>query len=195
MIIGLAGYARVGKDTAAKFLTDKGWTRVAFADGVRESVLTLNPWIPGEYETSSNSINLRISRLSVIVGEVGWEEAKKIPEVRRLLQVMGTEVGRDMFGYNTWVNRAVSKFTENTVITDVRFENEAKAIKDRGGIIVKISRPGFSSLNQHASEVGLPVNLVDWFLDNDGSVELLHKKVNDVVGRYDEISKNRRNGT
>ena len=74
MIIGLTGYARSGKDTVANYLVEHhGYTRVAFADAIRDALYELNPYIAN---------NLRVAE---VVDDYGWDIAKTNPEVRRLL--------------------------------------------------------------------------------------------------------------
>jgi hypothetical protein len=99
MIIGLSGYAQTGKDTVASHLIKNyDFRRVAFADPIRQALYRLNPLVEvGEF---------RAVHLQSPVDSMGWEEVKKIsPETRRLLQILGTEVGREMFGPDFWVNR------------------------------------------------------------------------------------------
>lgn len=170
-IIGLMGYARSGKDTAAKALIERGWTRIAFADAVREMALAIDPvvdWEMGE-------------RLSDWVKQMGWEGAKQNPEIRRLLQAIGTEGGRKVLGENVWIDAALRKVSAaamqggDVVLTDVRFFNEAQAIRDWGGMVVQVNRPGVGPLNGHASE---SLNFApDCTLDNSGTVEQLHAAI------------------
>lgn len=177
MIIGLSGYAQTGKDTVAKHLIEKhNYRRVAFADPIREALLKLDPLVGvGEF----NSIHL-----SIAVRGMGWEETKRIsPETRRLLQVMGTEVGRDMFGQNFWVDQAmrnVSKF-DKIVLTDVRYPNEYKAIKARDGIIIRVVKPGTAAVNAHGSETALDNFSFDATIVNDGTIYDLNKKIDKLL--------------
>lgn len=82
---------------------------------------------------------------------------------RKLLQLLGTECGRNIIHPNIWVNALMSKYNcvhcrqnpcsvrhknligmkpnyPNWVITDLRFKNELEAVKDRGGITIRIDR-------------------------------------------------------
>jgi dephospho-CoA kinase len=179
MIIGLSGYAQTGKDTVAKHLIDSyGYRRVAFADPIREALYRLNPLVEvGEF----NSVHLKSA-----VDGMGWEEVKKIsPETRRLLQVLGTEVGRQMFGEDFWVNqsiRSVGKF-DKVVFTDVRYPNEYKSIKQRDGVIIRVVKPGTKAVNSHSSESALDSFVFDFTIENDGSLEELNKKIDEIVNR------------
>jgi hypothetical protein len=87
---------------------------------------------------------------------------------RELLQKLGTDGLRNGLHYNVWVNALFADYKcvpadrapkgwdcDNWVITDVRFPNEAKAIKDRGGIIIRVDRPFCKPVNNHPSEVSL----------------------------------------
>lgn len=177
MIIGLSGYAQTGKDTVAEHLISKyNYKRVAFADPIRKALYTLDPLVEvGEF---------RAVHLSSAVDSMGWEETKRLSkETRRLLQVLGTEVGRNMFGPDFWVNQGmsnVSKF-DNKVFTDVRFPNEYKAIKAREGIIIRIVKPGTGAVNLHASETALDNFSFDATIVNDGSKQDLYDKIDKVI--------------
>jgi hypothetical protein len=172
MIIGLSGYAQSGKDTVADYLVkNHGYTRVAFADGVRDFLYEINPrlWINIDTLTS----------IKYLVDSRGWDEAKKIEEVRRLLQNVGVGA-RKQFGDLIWVNMVLNKinFTGNYVITDVRFKNEAAFIKKRDyATIWRVDRPGVGPVNDHVSEIEMD----DWDFDcrfiNDGSIESLEFQV------------------
>lgn len=148
VLIGLSGWAQSGKDTVANYLVeDFGFTRVAFADPMREALLRLNPWV--------HPIGAERIRIADLVKSPGdWEWAKKNTEdVRELLQRFGTEVGREMFGDNFWVDYALNDLpTDRIIVTDVRFVNEANAIRLRGGMVFRVEREGNGPANDHPSE-------------------------------------------
>lgn len=180
MIIGLSGYAQSGKDTVAEHLIKYyGYKRVAFADPIRQALYKLDPKIRIDEMVGAS--------LSNAVDHMGWEEVKRLSgDARELLQRMGTEVGREMFGQDFWVDQAfrgVSKFND-VVLTDVRFPNEYRAIKSRDGIIIRIVKPGTSAVNLHASETALDNHSFDATIVNDGSKEELYKKVDEVIKEY-----------
>ncbi len=173
MIIGLCGYPGSGKDEIAKHLVAKhGFVRVAFADAMREDLLKLDPIV---------TVNDDGFSLSEIVNDIGWDRAKRdYPEVRRLLQVYGTEVGREAFGENCWVDRAYAKIDDalhggsNVVVTDVRFKNEVRLIHQwLGSHIVHVTRPGFGKINNHASEQLDYAAVADATIINDSTLENL----------------------
>jgi hypothetical protein len=171
MIIGLSGYARTGKDTVAAILAEMGWQRRAFADNLRKLVYALDPVVTGT------------TRIADLVDAVGWEDAKVCyPEVRRLLQRMGTEAGRQVLGEDVWVKATLSNLgVGNYVITDCRFPNEADAIRAAGGQVWRVRRPGFAAVNGHASESSMDNYFFDFYLDNEGTVEDLRTLVTDYL--------------
>lgn len=159
-IIGLTGYARSGKDTLASILVEKyGYRRVAFADKIRDFLYNLNPKI--------HSINLQD-----MINEYGWEIVKQNPEVRRLLQSLGSSA-RDIIDDHIWITAALSSLDidERVVITDVRFENEAAMVKSLGGQVWRVKRPGVEAVNSHASETQLDGYKVEQIFVNGGSVQ------------------------
>jgi hypothetical protein len=180
--IGLSGYARSGKDTVAGFLIEQGWTRFAFADKLKLAVKKLNPILDCELGMPFT--------LDQALTRHGAEKTKELyKEYRRLLQVMGTEVGREMFGDNFWVEQALREVQENdlAVFTDCRFPNEAQAIKDRGGEVWRINRPGYGPVNGHASEISLDDWAFDHIIDNDRDLDALRYKVSLAVALRSDL--------
>jgi hypothetical protein len=172
MIIGLSGYARSGKDTAADHLISSyGFTKYSFAAPMKEAMYRLNPIV--------NSDTIGPFRYKSLVDVYGLDSAKESnPEIRRLLQVFGTEVGRDMFGENFWVDLTLNSIKENNVvISDVRFKNEADAIKSVGGQVWRINRHGVGPVTDHSSEIDLDNYPFDFIIDNDYSVVDLNNVV------------------
>jgi len=91
MIIGLSGYAQSGKDTVAEVLVDNyGFTRVAFADKIREYLYEVNPLV--------QVVGFEPIYLREIVNSKGWEQAKKNPYVRKTLQDSGVVCPQGIWG-------------------------------------------------------------------------------------------------
>ena len=161
-IVGFSGYARAGKDTAANILvSEHGFTRGAFADALKESLYALNPMV----------LMGAGKRLQSVVMSDGWEKAKAITEVRELLQRLGTEAGRNVLGQDIWVETMFRRnMTARLTVSDVRFPNEAAAIRARGGQVIRIERPGTAPVNPHISETALDGFDFDAVIVNDGTV-------------------------
>ena len=176
MLIALSGLKGSGKDTAADFLVSNyHFRKIAFADALRQMLLIIDPEV--SYEDMWGT---RCLRLSQIIQEDGWDEAKwRYPEVRRLMQVTGTEGVRMLFGEDAWINILARRFPdladEDTryVITDCRFDNEVEFVRNQGGIIVWIDREGLSS-DGHASESETLRELASTIIRNDRTIDDLH---------------------
>ncbi len=167
MLIGLCGLARSGKDTCAAFLTELGYQKYAFADELRSSLYELNPIISGEI------------RLKDAVYAHGWDGAKQeFPEVRRLMQVYGTEVVRRRYGESFWVDILFSRidYLDRAVITDVRMVNEVETVKAKGGVIVWIDRPGLTRMAHASEQLDFEAH-ADHRIVNDGSIDEFKSKV------------------
>lgn len=179
-VIGLAGKARAGKDTVGQILVrDHGFTRVSFADGVREAALALDPLVE-LYETDT------VHRLSQVVAFYGWDEAKAFPEVRRTLQRIGSEAGWMIHGQSLWIDLAERKLAGPTVITDVRFAHETAWLHARGGLLWRIERPLndlslSGEVSTHASEAGDLGREPDTVIVNDGTLETLADTVDSAL--------------
>lgn len=173
MKLGLIGHAGSGKDTVAAHLVSRGFTRVAFADAVRNVLLSVNPLVTRDG-----------LRLRDVVEAHGWDRAKReIPEVRVLLQGLGAGV-RDELGESTWLDHALRRLDAlrgPVVVTDVRYPNEGRVLQRRGFFLVEVQRPGVGPANAHPSEVDIPVELADATLLNNGSIPELYEAVDALV--------------
>jgi hypothetical protein len=167
MIIGLSGYAQSGKDTVAELLClNYGYKRMSFAQPMRDAIYTLNPMVEGG------------NRVADLVDEYGWDVAKANPEVRRLLQVFGTDVGRQQFGENFWVQQAFDKLESTKIVfSDVRFPNEAHEIQQYGGQVWRINRHNHAPVNGHKSEHAMDNFMFKQVIYNDGSLDDLSDEV------------------
>lgn len=133
------------------------------------------------------------------------------PTVRQFLQRLGTEAIRNNIHENAWVNalfvdyKTVSLPDETTfikddkkwidersskwIITDVRFPNELKAVKDRKGICIRINRlnstPQTTFVNKHdrthPSETALDNAEFDYVIDNNSTINDLIRKVKTIL--------------
>jgi hypothetical protein len=162
MIIGLTGYAQSGKDTLAGMLIGlHKYENRAFADPIRKLLYEMNPLVKDEY------------RVKGVVDAYGWDRAKvEFPELRNLLQTLGVGA-RTIFNDQFWVSQGLAGVSEGDkiVITDVRFPNEADAIKSLGGQIWRVKRLGVEAVNEHISETAMDGYKVDQIFVNNGSVD------------------------
>lgn len=184
MIIGVSGYARTGKDEIAKVLVEEfGFERLAFADKLRECVYAMNPIVlwDSEFGPLQDGVEPYIP-LKYVIDTYTWDGYKSTgwgTHIRKYLQRFGTEVGRDLLGQNIWVDAtfAVTDVTKDYIVTDCRFNNEAKGILSRGGHMWRVSRPGVGPVNDHISEVGLDNFPFDARINNDGDLTDLRDSV------------------
>jgi hypothetical protein len=172
-VLGLSGWARSGKDTIADYLVDvEGYTKVSFAQPMKEAMYRLNPRI-----TVNEVVN---TALRVGIDVYGWDGLKeRSPDIRGLLQRFGTEIGREMFGENFWVDYALNSIEDGSkvVFSDVRFPNEADAIRQLGGKVYRVERYGVEAANDHISEHALDNYKFDGTINNNGSIQGLQQNV------------------
>ena len=166
-IIGITGPARSGKDTFAGILiSDFGFTRVALADPLRRMVASLTGLSFAQLLDSPEK-------------EIAHPKLGGISP-RRAMQTLGTEWGRDIIWRDLWVEHAMDQAEaagSAVVIPDVRFENEAEAIRARGGVVVHMKRPALNiQVEAHASEAGVRLRFQDWMVLNDQGMEQLRDK-------------------
>lgn len=175
MIIGVSGKLGSGKNAIAKIICDMepSFKEKAFAYKLKEIVAILTS-SPVSDTMSQEGKNTFIPGFNMTIGE--------------MLQKIGTNALRDHFDTNVWINALMlelNKTTGNFVITDCRFRNEAQAIKDAGGILIRVNRP-FNPIAKksnrdltHASEIDLDdYDGFDHVILNNGSLEDLEYKIN-----------------
>ncbi|MFD7611002.1 hypothetical protein [Streptomyces sp. NPDC059828] len=182
--IALVGRARSGKDTiAARLISRYAYTRIAFADPLKELALSVDPIVA--YEPSG--YGPLPTRLSAVVQRYGWEKAKdRFPEVRRTLQRTGQAVRDQESGH--WLSLALDKvavadaWNLPVVVTDCRYPNEAEALKARGFRLVRVLRPDVgSAAPDHVSETALDNHPVDVTIANVGTVADLNNLADTLI--------------
>lgn len=140
MIVGLLGFIGSGKGTAGDILKDMGFTPVSFAKGVKDVASEMFGWPRHLLEGDT-----QVSREWREQPDKFWSaEFGKPFTPRYALQLMGTEVGREVFHEDFWVIR-LKKFMQenphqNYVITDVRFQNELDFVHSMNGVTIEIER-------------------------------------------------------
>ena len=141
MIIGIAGFQGSGKDTIADYLCNiYGFKRDSFAATLKDAVAAVFGWDRELLEGRTKE-----SRAWRETVDQWWADRLDMPGLtpRLVLQKWGTEVARKAWHDDTWIASLENKLTKahnDIVITDVRFPNEIKAIKDAGGIVIRVIR-------------------------------------------------------
>lgn len=184
-LVGICGRKRSGKDTLASiFVESYGFRRVSFAARVKQLLAAVNPLVCLNPMAPRDSFN----RLAAYTDD--WEDAKEIPEVRRLLQQLGT-TARDLLGESVWINPVIGEVQsrlanhEQVVISDVRFPNEADRVRSLGGVIVRVHRDPIGSdlISTHVSETAMDAYHADVDINNVGSLDSLRLAAADVLDR------------
>lgn len=185
-LIGLGGYAFSGKDTVADLLVrNHGWAKLYMSQALEQALLALNPIIyhtPAQNGRGGFVEPAHYTRYQELHAEVGYDDSKKLPEVRALLQRLGTEVGRNIIGPNVWVDivfgeaRRLVASGINVAVTGIRFRNELEAVHASGGDAIWVDR-GLAPVNAHTSDNTLGSVDFDAALLNLGTLDDLAMKV------------------
>lgn len=171
MIIGMVGKARSGKNTVADMIQERIGNdhikQYAFANPIKDAVNQLFEW--GDAHSDGD--------LKEVV-DPDWGFSP-----RHAYQTFGTEWGRTHLSDNIWLKIAEKQcsYNENTIITDVRFLNEAKWVSEQGGILIKVSRDGEYNVKPHASEKEIDLISVDYEIKNNAGLKELEYSVDRVV--------------
>ena len=165
LIIGIAGFARSGKDTAGnKLVADHGFKRYAFADELKDIVNNMFNW-----DDRHGYGDLK----EVVDPALGFSP-------RRAYQLFGTEFARAL-DENFWINRAKAKTaTGRWVFTDVRFDKEANFIRENG-VLIHVERPGVEPVEAHESEKPLKRSQDDYVILNDATKGQFYRAVDMVM--------------
>jgi hypothetical protein len=196
-LIGLAGKARAGKDTAAGFIIDwcavngKTAQRVAFADPLKVSAARSLGFGGDTAQCVAFCNELKQAGMDIEIKRRGPDgsELEHSLSGREFLQFYGTEAHREVFGSEFWVEVTERKLAEMAgavdvaVITDCRFPNEATMVNRHGGEVWEIVRPTnpdalSGGLEAHSSETGLPEGAVEFQLVNAGDLTDLQNLIN-----------------
>lgn len=166
MIIGLAGYARSGKDTLASMMVSNyDFKQIAYADALKNILKATNPLLDED--------GMRLNEALSYFGEDDLKSSKYGGEYRRLCQKLGTEGIRKNIGESTWINvvkDSISADPESDwVVTDCRFANEIQAVKDLGGQVLWVHRPGVDPVNSHSSDNSISERDADEIIYNMGT--------------------------
>lgn len=162
MIIGLTGYARVGKDTLCQKL--ENYERAAFADVLKQEV--------GKMLESAN-----------IEADL-WGEDKE--EWRELLVYWGRR--RRQMDRDYWIQQLAMRLwplnDKRICVTDVRYLNECRWVEKHGGFIIGIERPGHGPANDEEAvtirEIRIQKPEIPWLV-NDGTPDDLMAHARSVI--------------
>lgn len=206
MIIGVVGFIGQGKGTVGDRLYEAyGFQRESFAKPLKDAAAIIFNWDRAMLEGDTPE-----SRAWRDQEDPYWSSklGKKVTP-RLALQWMGTEAGRNVFGENLWTASLLNRLdpSKDYVITDVRFVNEIKALKDAGGYVVRVRRghnpiwwdkarlaqlqglqkiPGYEDI--HVSEWDWVNSDMDAVIYNDGDMGYLYEQVKLMLKSLSGIS-------
>ena len=152
-LIGITGRAGVGKDTLAHYLHIMfGYHRYALAQPIKEALnarfgWTLERWNDRAWKEAPSE-------------QCGTGAAGQFSP-RSWAQWLGTEVGRELHGDDCWIRlmqrewEQVRRSVDGMVVSDIRFDNEAAAIRELGGVVVCVDRSAAQPIAPHKSERGV----------------------------------------
>ena len=161
-IIGIMGRAGSGKSAVATILGKHGFMQYGFADSLK----------------CITGLLFGLSREQMYGGLKDTEDSRYGLSPRVILQHMGTEVGRSVYP-DIWIEalRRTMNPKQNYVIDDVRFPNEAMAIRSWGGELWLVRGRGYG-IGGHASEQVLEEAVApDTIINNTGTLEQLENSV------------------
>ena len=191
MLIGIVGLIGSGKDTVAEHLvTQHGYTRDSFAKSLKDAVSAMFNWDREMLEGNTES-----SRHWREQPDTFWSEKFGKPVTPRwVLQHFGTEVMRGNMYDAIWVDSCIGRYKgQNTVISDTRFPNEVKMIREHGGIIILVKRGddpewftnyvegNIEPTGIHSSEYAWAKEEFDYVIENNGTKEELSAKVDKLL--------------
>ena len=188
VIIGLTGPKGSGKDLACQLIQAKfgdNWERVAFADPIKNTVANLfhigrdleGP-LKEEFRKQTLDTVKRLQSVSLVDNQTGERYGEFTG--RDLIRDIGMLMrGYNCEQFNNYVRNEIANHKDrNFIITDVRFDNEVKLIRQIGGVIIEIHRPGYE-YDGHVTESGTIKG--DYHVFNNGTVESFESQLDTVV--------------
>lgn len=212
VLLGLTGLRGSGKDTAFGFIREwaegRGLTaqRRSLADKLKHSAARSLGFDRLEENDAIVLMN-ELKEFGEITTYIPSQSIAFTIEGRQFLQFYGTEGHRDVFGGDFWADALLPKseisfsqeiwpdrrpepdwwdnFANADIcgICDVRFPNEGKRVKELGGQIWQIHRPGMEQ-DGHSSEAGLPPEMIDLVITNNGTMDEFQDAVNRSCDRF-----------
>lgn len=186
-VIGIAGQAGAGKDTAAKWFIERGYGRSGFADPIKFMLNRALGWTMEDWEDREWKEQCNVDAYRPFME---FPSGRASP--RFLAQWLGTEVVRNNFGPDAWVNVWKQRWHDTgqprVVVADVRFQNEVDAIHKLGGVVIRVTRRGDTSAKihmhdgevahrPHDSEMTDGLRNIDHEILNDGTIEEMYEKI------------------
>ena len=185
MLIGIVGLIGSGKDTVAERLVQQhGYIKDSFAKSLKDAVAAMFNWDREMLEGDTVS-----SRHWREQPDAYWSERLGKPVTPRwVLQHFGTEVMRGQMYDGIWLDSCMGRYKgQNTVISDTRFKNEIKTIREHGGIIVCVKRGDLPTKKEmqakgaHQSEWDWLEQNYDIVIENNDTLEDLYNNVDDLI--------------
>lgn len=198
LLIGLTGPAGSGKDTVADHLcAAHGFTRIAFADALRLEVSAaygINiDWLldRDRKEQPHPQLALRhcLDWQFVAICTARHHILLNQPlSPRWVMQHWGTEYRREHDGADYWIRQVDNAMADmdragltRIVITDARYADEAAFVRQRGGTIWHIARPGAAPVNPHNSECPIAIAPGDQIIDNHLTIACLQRRIDRAI--------------
>jgi hypothetical protein len=202
-LIGLGYVARSGKDTIADFLCkNHGYMKISFIAKMKEacrlifglSTDQLYGHLKEVVDPFWNEHLHLVHQHGIVVpyDQLAPEDktSSRLEVTPRLImQLMGTEAGREVFGNDIWVTSTIRELKNSNhdkwIVSDVRFPNEADMILKSGGRVYRVDRPGAGAkggIAAHPSETAL-VGYQDWtgVIENNGTLQDLFAKAVTII--------------
>lgn len=205
---GIVGFKGSGKDTLARQFIDVGYEKYAFADTLKDVLSSIFGWERSLLEGDTiESRTWREEPDEWWEEKLKWNENKTISSLyprftpRVAMQMIGTDFFRKYFNDNIWILSLENKIKNKNkiIVSDCRFPNEIKMIKDNDGIIIRVVRgpePEWLSVGIDAANgntcaadylISKQIHMSEWAwlnqdidltIQNDGNPEKMFSLVN-----------------
>ena len=174
MLIAICGHKFSGKSTVANLLHNAtGYEVRSFATPLKKMVCALVGCTMDNLEDYDYKENTEVP-------EHLWAYcANDKHTIRALMQGLGDLMRKE--NPNVFIDCTLGNGSEDCIVSDCRFPNEAKAVKARGGIVIKVVRPDAKAEDSHQSETLIDEIDADYTIWNDTTLENLIANVDSLV--------------
>ena len=173
MLIAICGHKFSGKSTVARLLHNAtGYEVRSFATPLKKMVCALVGCTMDDLEDYDYKENTEVP-------EHLWAYcANGKHTIRALMQGLGDLMRKE--NPDVFIECTLNS-KDDFLVSDCRFPNEAKAVKARGGIVIKVVRPDAKAEDNHQSETRIDEIVPDIIIENNSDLKALQGNVSALV--------------
>ena len=190
-LIGIIGRSRSGKDTTANIIMSiysDQYTLQRFAQPIKNALKEIYDFTPEQLEDDEKE--LIDERYNITPRQAMQEMTAHYLKKHggaffseRVFTAFDISVSASVSASISASDNANVSAPFGIIIPDVRYEHDINAIRNRGGIIIKVIRPSLTATQQHTVEDNIQSFEADYTIVNDCDIPLLRNKIVNIFNQ------------